>query len=158
MKTRVFVSAAALALMLPLAAQAQGNADDKAIRGVLQGYEKALNASDVDGVMKLYTADGVFMAQHYPPSVGREAVRKAYEGFFKAVKISIKFEIDEIKLLSDKSAIARTRSAFTLKVQGTDLAPIPDNNQELFVLQKEADGQWKIARYIFSTTNPPAKK
>jgi len=77
--------------------------------------------------------------------------------FFKAVKISIKFEVDEVKPVSDKWAFARTRSAFTLKVLGADIAPIPDNNQEIFLLQKEADG-WKIARYIFATTNPPAKK
>jgi len=158
MKTHVFLSAAALALFLPLSAQAQGNADEKAIRDLLQRYEKALNVSDLDGVMKLYTADGVFMAQNYPPSEGAEAVRKAYDGFFKAVKIDIKFQIDEVKPVSDKFAYARTRSAFTLKVLGTDLAPMPDNNQEIFLLQKEADGQWKIARYIFSTTNPPAKK
>ncbi len=124
---------------------------------MLQNYEKALNASDLDGVLKLYTADGVFMAQHYSPAVGCEAVRKAYEGFFKAVKINIKFEIDEVKPLSDSAAYARTRSAFTLKVLGTELPPMPDNNQEVFLLQKD-DGQWRIARYIFSTTNPPAKK
>ena len=38
---------------------------DKApIEAVLKGYERVLNASDVDGVVKLYTEDGVFMAQH----------------------------------------------------------------------------------------------
>ena len=84
--------------------------------------------------------------------------RKSYEGFFKAVKTSIKFDVDEVTPLSDKSAFARTRSTFTLKVLGADIPPIADNNQELFVLRKEADGQWKIARYIFATTNPPAKK
>jgi hypothetical protein len=30
----------------------------------------------------------------------------------------------------------------------------PEANQELFVFQK-IDGTWKIARYCFSTTNPP---
>jgi hypothetical protein len=30
----------------------------------------------------------------------------------------------------------------------------PEANQELFVFQKVAN-DWKIARYCFSTTNPP---
>jgi len=30
----------------------------------------------------------------------------------------------------------------------------PEANQELFVFQK-VDSDWKIARYCFSTTNPP---
>ena len=157
MKKHVFLCAAAFALCLPLSARAQDSADAKSIRQVIQDYEKGLNASDLDGVMKLYTADGVFMAQNYPPAVGRDAVRQSYEGFFKAVKISIKFEVAEIKPVSEKWAFARTSSAFTLKVLGADIAPIPDNNQEIFLLQREADG-WKIARYIFATTNPPAKK
>jgi hypothetical protein len=30
----------------------------------------------------------------------------------------------------------------------------PEANQELFVMQR-VEGAWKIARYAFSTTNPP---
>jgi hypothetical protein len=30
----------------------------------------------------------------------------------------------------------------------------PEANQELFIFQRSAN-QWKIARYGFSTTNPP---
>src|SRR5262245_7728341 len=125
MNKHISIFAGALALWLPIAARAQDGADAKAIRQVLQAYEKGLNGSDLDGIMKLYAADGVFMAQNYPPAVGHDAVRKSYEGFFKAVKIIIKFEVDEIKPVSEKWAFARTRSAFTLKILGTDLAPIP---------------------------------
>jgi hypothetical protein len=28
-------------------------------------------------------------------------------------------------------------------------------NQELFIFKKSADGAWKIARYSFSSPNPP---
>jgi ketosteroid isomerase-like protein len=28
-------------------------------------------------------------------------------------------------------------------------------NQELFIFRKDGDGQWRIARYSFSPTNPP---
>jgi ketosteroid isomerase-like protein len=29
-----------------------------------------------------------------------------------------------------------------------------EGNQELFIFKKGTDGQWRIARYSFSTTNP----
>ena len=45
-------------------------ADKAAIREVLARYESALNASDTDAVMQLYTEDGVFMPQHFPSAVG----------------------------------------------------------------------------------------
>jgi hypothetical protein len=47
---------------------------------------------------------------------------------------------------------ARTNSAGTVKVHATGGGG-PEANQELFLFQK-IDGDWKIARYCFSTTNP----
>ncbi len=126
-----------------------------AIRGQLQRYEQALNASDINNVMTLYTADSVFMPQHSLPAVGRDAVRVAYEHVFATIKLNIRFEIDEIQPLSPDWAFARTRSKGQVKVLANDQPATPEANQELFLLHRDADGQWRFARYIFSTTNPP---
>jgi uncharacterized protein (TIGR02246 family) len=107
--------------------------------------------------VKLFTEDAVVLSPNNPPAVGRETVQAVYEGLFKAVKLDIKFEIDEAKPLSNEWAFARTRSTFTVKVLGSDAPQQPDANQELFLLQKAADGQWRIARYSYSSTNPPDK-
>jgi uncharacterized protein (TIGR02246 family) len=112
---------------------------------------------NAQAVVKLYTDDAVVMAPNNPPAVGRDTVRAVYEGIFKAVKLDLKFEIDEAKPLSAQWAYVRSRSKFTVKVLGTDLPLQPDANQELFLLQKAADGQWRIARYSFSSTNPAKK-
>jgi ketosteroid isomerase-like protein len=54
--------------------------DDKAaVTSVLKQYQNALNASSTPSVMALYTADGVFMAQHFPTAVGTQAVQNAYD-------------------------------------------------------------------------------
>jgi len=50
-------------------------------------------------------------------------------------------------------AFARTNPAGFARVNATRRGG-PEANQELFVFQK-IDGAWKIARYCFSTTNPP---
>ncbi|GLS32666.1 conserved hypothetical protein [Mesorhizobium albiziae] len=126
-----------------------------AITQQLKNYEQALNKSDVDAVMKLYAKDAVFMPQYSLPSVGRDAIRTAYENVFKAIKLNIVFKIDEVRPLAADWAYARTRSNGTVKVLASDQGPGPEANQELFVFHREDDGQWRIARYIFSTTNPP---
>lgn len=129
-------------------------ADDKAIRAVLARYERALNSSDTEAVMTLYTDDGVFMPQHFPSAVGSSAVRNAYDGVFKAIKLNVRFEIMEVRQVSPNWAFARTNSAGTAKVLA-DGSGGPEHNQELFVLEKTDSGDWKIARYCFSTTSPP---
>ena len=50
------------------------------IQQLLQSYEQALNASDTEAVMKLYGASPVFMPQHAPAMVGRDAVRQSSQG------------------------------------------------------------------------------
>jgi uncharacterized protein (TIGR02246 family) len=129
------------------------NANEQAVAAVLAKYEEALNQSDIDAVMKLYAFDGVFMPQNSSSSVGADAVRKAYDAVFKTIKLTVKFNVAEILEMAPNWVLARTNSAGTVKVHATGGGG-PEANQELFVFQK-IDGAWKIARYCFSTTNPP---
>ncbi len=149
----LIAAAAALALTVGVAA-ADHHADRTKIETVLSTYEKALNASDADTVMTLYADDGVFMPQHSAPNVGKEAVRAAYDGVFQAITLNIEFTVDEIHKVSPGWAYARTRSEGFVTINATGDKG-PEANQELFIFQKTDDGSWKIARYIFSTTNPP---
>jgi uncharacterized protein (TIGR02246 family) len=133
--------------------QASTQTDDNAIRAVLTRYEEALNASDTNAVMALYADHGVFMPQHFPSAVGSTAVRNAYDGVFKAIKLDVAFEVVEVHQMSPTWAFARTNSSGIVKVLANGFGG-PEANQELFVLEKTESGDWKIARYCFSTTNP----
>jgi uncharacterized protein (TIGR02246 family) len=130
------------------------NSEEKAVAAVLAKYERALNQSDTGAVMELYAPDGVFMPQNSPSSVGANAVREAYQAVFEAIRLSVKFDIVEVHQVAPDWAFARTNSAGTVKVNVTGESSA-EGNQELFVFQK-IGGDWKIARYCFSTTNPPA--
>jgi uncharacterized protein (TIGR02246 family) len=104
--------------------------------------------------MPLYTEDGVFMPPYSQSAVGAAAVRKAYDAVFKAITLNVKFAIAEIVELGPGWAFARTNSAGTTTDHATG-AKSAEGNQELFVLKRDDDGSWKIARYSFSPTNPP---
>ncbi|KJZ49365.1 MULTISPECIES: YybH family protein [Pseudomonas] len=147
------------AFLLPMTVQAAKPASENAVKTAvtqqINHYEAALNASDVDSVMTLYGDDAVFMPQHSPPAVGRDAVRAAYRQVFNTIKLDIRFTIDEIRPLSRDWAFARTRSNGTAKLLSGDRQASAEGNQEIFLMHRETDGQWRFARYIFSTTNPP---
>jgi uncharacterized protein (TIGR02246 family) len=128
-------------------------ADEAAIRSVLSSYQDALNASNTEAVMPLYTEDGVFMPPNNSSAVGKIAVRRAYDGVFKAITLKVEFTVAELVMLSPEWAFVRTNSAGTNKINSTGATGV-EGNQELFIFKKGTDGKWRIARYSFSTTNP----
>ncbi|MER8961713.1 SgcJ/EcaC family oxidoreductase [Mesorhizobium sp. M0701] len=152
---------AALALaalpLIVLAAPAKSDEPvEAAIMQQLQSYEQALNNSDAKAVVKLYTDDSVLMPQETPTVVGIKAVEQFYVATFQAIDINLHFQIAEIQVVSDEWAFLRTTSAGTMKIHATG-NEVPSHNQELFVLHKEV-GAWKLARYSFSSTLPPAQR
>jgi uncharacterized protein (TIGR02246 family) len=130
--------------------------DEAAIRGVLAGYNAALNGGKTAAVLPLYTDDGVFMPPYSQSAVGKDAVRKAYDAVFDELKFSVKFDIAELVVISPVWAYVRTNSAGTTGHHSTGKTTA-EANQELFLFKKGDDGHWRIARYSFSPTNPPAK-
>jgi uncharacterized protein (TIGR02246 family) len=124
-----------------------------AIRSVLSSYQDALNASNTEAVMPLYSEGGVFMPPNNPSAAGKAAVRQAYDAVFKAITLKVKFTLAEFVMMSPEWAFVRTNSAGTNKINATGAVPA-EGNQELFIFKKDTDGQWRIARYSFSTTNP----
>ena len=87
-----------------------------------------------------------------PSAIGSEDILKSYEFIFSQIQLNIEFYIDEIVVNGD-FAFATTSSKGTTLIHANGQT-VPEENRELFVFEK-IDGTWKIARYIFSTTNPP---
>ena len=121
------------------------------INEVIDQYEQSLNASDTESILKLYGKDPIFMPQHAPAQVGRDQVRAAYEQVFDTIKLNLKFTVHEIEAFGDL-AYARTSSAGKKTIRANDDI-VNEGDNELFIFRWE-DGDWKIHRYIFSTSNP----
>jgi uncharacterized protein (TIGR02246 family) len=123
------------------------------VQSVLQSYEAALNSNDIDTILNLYGREPVFMPQHAPALVGRDAVRAGYEQVFATIKLDVRFTIHEVEEVGTW-AWARTSSAGRTRILAAD-AELAEGNNELFVFRRE-DGAWKIHRYLFSTNQPRA--
>ncbi len=121
--------------------------EKSAIEKLLFSYRDALNTSNVNSVLPLYTNDGVFMPSNAPSAVGQEQIKASYKFVFSQIKLNIEFYIDEIVINGDY-AFARTISKGTTLIHANGQT-VAEENRELFVLQK-TNGQWKISRYMFN--------
>lgn len=123
------------------------------IEVLVKAYEKALNTNDIESILDLYGQAPVFMPQHAPALVGREAVLAGYRQVFETIKLNVEFTIHEMEVLGD-TAWARTSSAGRTRILGAGIE-VAEGNNELFVFKRE-NGEWRIHRYLFSTTQPRA--
>lgn len=123
------------------------------LKELLKSYEDALNTNDLERILALYGREPVFMPQHAPALVGRDAVRAGYAHVFATLKLSIRFEVHEIEETGDW-AWARTSSAGRTQILAAGVE-VSEGNNELFIFRREG-GDWRIHRYLFSTTQPRA--
>ncbi len=137
-----------LLLVLILSTQASAdNLEQKVSEPVLK-YFNALNNSDHNTIMKLYSNDAVFMQQGAPAFKGKKAIDAAYTKIFELLKLDVSFKIAEIKILSHSYALVRTHSSGTALFK-PEKKKRNEGSNELFILKKIND-QWKIDHYIFS--------
>jgi ketosteroid isomerase-like protein len=81
------------------------NTEENTIAAVLAKYEDALNHSNIEAVMKLYTPGDVVMPQNFPSCAGTDAVRKTCDCLFSAITLSVKFDIVEIHQLAPQMSL-----------------------------------------------------
>lgn len=121
-------------------------ADSTAIEQLINSsYRNALAASDTVAIKAAYTTDGVVMGPGVPTAAGSPALAMTYNAIFCAVKLNLKFHIDEM-IIGQRYAFVRSVSTGTATIDGTEAK---EDNRELFVVRKE-DDSWKIARYIYN--------
>jgi uncharacterized protein (TIGR02246 family) len=123
--------------------------EKSAIEKLIFAYQDALNASDVNKVVELYTKNGVLMANSAPTAEGADQVKGTYQYVFDNFSYTLQFSIIEIVVIGN-TAFARSTSkgSFVIKSSGQT---VPDENRELYVFEKVGDN-WKIARYMYNKT------
>ena len=104
--------------------------------------------------MQLYFSDPLVLPRNTPTTIGRDAVQVFYLVTFQAISLDIAFPITEIRLLSPNVALVRSEASGTIRLVANGVQ-LPSANHELFILHKQF-GEWKIARYGFSSTLPAA--
>jgi ketosteroid isomerase-like protein len=93
------------------------------------------------------------MPQYSGALSGRDAVKAGYDHVFNTLKLNVIFTVHEVVEMGDLGYV-RTTSAGKTEILAKK-ATVKEGNNELFIFRKE-HGNWKIHRYLFASTNPPA--
>jgi uncharacterized protein (TIGR02246 family) len=115
--------------------------DEQAIRDLVQTWMDATRRADLVTVLDLMTDDIVFMTPGREP-FGKEEFR-AQSAAMSAIEIDGRAEIREIRVVGDWAWV-RNHIDITVTPPGGD--PTHRAGYTLSILQKVADGRWRLAR------------
>lgn len=132
-----------IALTIGLVANAQTK-DQQAVEAVVKEYFSALNASDADKIVSLFTTDGEVLPPQASTAKGSNQILGTYQYVFGILKLDLKVSINKVSVFKN-TAIVTSTSAGT--ANGAEVA---GGYRETFILRKD-NGTWKIARYMYNT-------
>jgi uncharacterized protein (TIGR02246 family) len=119
-------------------------AAEAAINAASDEFAKAGDAKDLDKVMTYYTDDAVLFVPSAPAAVGKDAVRKAWQGFLAgpSSKVEISGTIIDVAASGD---LAFERGSFTITSTDAKGKTTSMTGKLVDVWKKQADGSWKMA-------------
>jgi uncharacterized protein (TIGR02246 family) len=143
--TIVFAGVLALALCAVSAAPHAEESDEAQIRALEARFAAALNAKDVDAIMKVYVPDNSLLVFDVVPPrqyVGAQAYRKDWENVLAMFKGPVKFEIGDLAVTADHT-LAYDHSI--QHVTGTDASGRSiDMTVRVTDVYRKINGQWLI--------------
>lgn len=128
----------------PAGAEGIGRLDDAFLGAYNQGNAESLAA--------LFTEDGILVPPDEPTCEGREEIEGYFDDLLREVPATAEFEVLETNLL-DGWAFER----IDVTVSWTDSETgeeIETWERYFWVLQRQPDGDWKIARLIVNSEDP----
>ncbi len=124
-------------------------ADVAAIEGLFDELVRVAVAGDAEALAAFFADDAIFMAPNAPNVVGIEALRASFESAFA------ERSFDAIDWVSEETEVAgdwaynRGSYTETTTPAGSEES-MTSTLKYMMVLQRQADGSWKIARFINS--------
>jgi uncharacterized protein (TIGR02246 family) len=115
--------------------------DEGAIRELIDTWMQASRRADIETVLGLMTDDMVFMTPGREP-FGKEEFRAQFEAMSGAEMVG-RAEIRESRVLGDWAWV---RNYIDLTITPPDGEPAHPSGYTLSILQKGADGKWRLTR------------
>ena len=144
--------------MLSLPALAQHNDEARIKAAVEDRYQEwlaAANKKDAAAMANLYDENAVLLPKSEEPVLGQAAIGEYYQKLFanpNFVPFTLKLDWNSFHLAGD---VAIATALFEGDATRNE-KPIHFRGKNLLVWKKEADGSWKIFRYMYDEI--PAKK
>jgi uncharacterized protein (TIGR02246 family) len=130
----------------------QDNHDLNAIKKLGEEYFEATNAGDAERCIATMAADVVIMPPNVASIIGTEQLRSLARDYHD--KYSARYELvyDEVKTSGDLGFVRATVTGSRTSRSDGSVERVVWRN--LWIVKRQADGQWKFWRIIFNGTMP----
>lgn len=120
--------------------------DLRAIKRLAASWRSGWLAGDVDALLSLYADNPVLMPQGQPAITSKAVIRRLYHALFREVVIQSKGTLKEVHASGDWGFFWSTYALTATPKAGG--APIRSQGKSVFIVRRQRDGTWKIARLI----------
>ena len=116
--------------------------NEKAIRELVETWQRATLAGDLETVLSLMSDDVVFVVPGQPP-FGKQAFKASMQSPMKGTRIESKSDIEEIVVSGD---VAYLRNHLEVTVTPPQAPPVRRKGYTLTILRLQTDGRWLLVR------------
>ncbi len=128
------------------------DADIQAILDLEQAVFEAERAGNLDAWLGFIDADPVWMPPNEPVMTDLDAIRQWITPFFEQYDLSEETTDREVEVAGDWGYI---RAHWTWAVVPKDGGEgMTDSGKSIWVVRRQPDGSWKLARAIWNSDNP----
>lgn len=120
--------------------------DLAAIRKLAEDWSAGWDRGDTEALVSLYTDEPVLMPQGQPVVAGKNAIRALYQSFFKEFAVKGEGKVVEVEVSGDLGYFWNRYTLTATPRAGGE--PIEGEGKSVFIVKRQGDGSWKIARLI----------
>lgn len=124
------------------------NRSEAAVRAITHEWVLACNTKHLDDLLELYLPDALVMRSNYPPVRGAAAVREFFFGALDAGLGEIEIEPLRVDVAGD---MAYEGGRFKALIPSSSGKRREERGKYLWVLQKQTNGEWRVAADCWSS-------
>ena len=127
-------------------------ADELAINEIREQFVSNLNSGDADALMSLFDQEGVVMGTR--GGLSGDELRSSFQYYFEEFESDLNFSSDEVRVAGDWAFDSGYYMDSMIEKSTGDT--IQEVGGYVFVLKRQQNGSWLIAREIHSSVTRPS--
>lgn len=123
-----------------------------AIDAINKKWMEAIVAKDANAIAAIYAEDGQMLPPNTTKAVGRDAIKKGWEGFLGLPGMQLTFETDKFEVARSADLAVEIQTYKFVTGEGSE--QITDTGKGVVTWVKR-DGKWQVLTDMFSSDLPP---
>ncbi len=131
-------------------ALARVRAEDEAVKNLILEALDVIRSDDFDRYFDLFTDDAVWMMPSSFKDVHQDEARSFYR-FTSKFRFDQETTVDEVVVSDDWAYVRVSFNGYLRPKMEDGSPPLRSVSRHIWILRRQADGSWKIARDIWNT-------